>query len=578
MTAIAFEMQERGAPSRSYRLGTRRRRPRADAALPTPGASRFAERKAPSLDTGKQLATTVANWMADQETDWDKYSNRVRLWRQLLCTVHQIWQDWYAKLWAEPESRWWQWYEDQKGALAADECPDYDAWLEKLAKKKRKEGSAVEDDQPSGLRHVNQSYYHALYLEHLKKTNKPVGKCAQILGWEKQYFQLLRCEGEWIGYKAECCDGQTRPVAVPIGCNHRLCPLCGWHRSQKARRRMKTMFDRLIHPVFITLTVPNVPSISKHTFHGIRKKVRQFLAQHKEQFPGGVYAIETTYNRTERTWHVHAHVLADQAFKMPRVDQRVRFAGRNIPAFTLIKLSLEFDWSRLWLNVRDESGKWANPLGMLPRRNASKMVREGERWEFENWVRDCWANSLKEYDWRTKSYVAIDLPEHEIERRTEWNKGHRRVLDIKPVTDREKAAKEVLKYITKSADFCDLPECVEAFYNAAKGARLIQTWGTWYGVDIDLYASAAHPEDWTELKCECGENRWVRMGLFQYRDVAMDPQGRWRLTREFDHNSAGTVPRPTIRALDSRSAREDFKYGNNFCHAGSEAEPCLEAR
>lgn len=548
-STAAFTMEERVAPSRPSRLGTRRRKsPQAISALPEAGASRRRGATAPSLDTCKQLATSVANWMQEQETDWDSYQSRLRLWKQLLATVHQIWQDWAAKPHDEGEQDWWDRYEEEKAKIADDTNLAYDAWLEKYVLK-------------HGLPSCSEAYLRALYLEGWKKQNKPVGKCAQVLRWEKQYFQLLRCEGEWIGYKPDCCDGKA--VAVPVGCNHRLCPLCGWHRSQKARRRMRTMFDRLNHPNFLTLTVPNVNRISKGTFHHIRKRVRLFISQHKDIFLGGVYAIETTYNRAEKTWHVHAHVLVDQPWAFPKVDQRVNFAGRNIPAFNLIKLSLEFDWSRLWLNTKDRSGKWVNPLGRLPRRNARESALDGERWLFEEWVRGCWANALKEWDWRTKKFVPIDLPAAEMKRRTEWNQAHRRVLWTKPVTDREGAAKEVLKYITKSADFCDLPDCVEAFYNAAKGARLIQTFGSWYGVDIDLYASAAHPEDWSELKCDCGENRWSRMGLFQYRDVAMDADGRWRLARVFNHNSGGTVARPTIRALDGCAVPEEFRYGNN---------------
>ena len=38
-------------------------------------------------------------------------------------------------------------------------------------------------------------------------------------------------------------------VAVPIGCNNRLCAVCAWRRSQKARSRIKRMYDRLNHPV-----------------------------------------------------------------------------------------------------------------------------------------------------------------------------------------------------------------------------------------------------------------------------------------------------------------------------------------
>ena len=70
--------------------------------------------------------------------------------------------------------------------------------------------------------------------------------------------------------------------------------------------------------------------------------------------------------------------------------------------------------------------------------------------------------------------------------------------------DRNKAAKEVLKHITKCADFCDRQEMRgTVLYDATKGARLIQTFGTWYGVNFDA-PEAFDPdwlENWGETKC-----------------------------------------------------------------------------
>jgi hypothetical protein len=47
-------------------------------------------------------------------------------------------------------------------------------------------------------------------------------------------------------------------------------------------------------------------------------------------------------------------------------------------------------------------------------------------------------------------------------------------------------------------------------------------------------------------------NVWKRLGVFARRDVEMDEGGRWHLRRPHDWKSPGTVPRPTIRALDVR--------------------------
>ncbi|HVW78778.1 MAG TPA: protein rep [Alloacidobacterium sp.] len=359
--------------------------------------------------------------------------------------------------------------------------------------------------------------------------------------WEKQWLQLYNCQAEWVGYRADCCKGFTAPIAVPIGCNHRLCPLCSHRRSEKARKRIKTMFDRLQHPALITLTIPNKVSIRKHDFSLFRQRVRRFIAQHKPWIEGGVYSLETTYNRQEKTWHIHVHILADLSHALPSKKDFVTLAGQRVYTFTAVKLRLEFDWLRLWSGKR-----W----GQKPRSDAPQQAIAGDVYDFEEWVRLTRKMKTRQWSEAQKRYVDIDtISPQELAVRKQWNTENRRVCDIKPVYDREGAAFEVLKYITKSADFADIPEAIEPFCNAVKGARLIQTFGSWYGVKLECDATGP---DWGELTCSCGVNAWKRMGVFYRSDVEMDGDGRWRLKRPHNHKSMGTVPRPKIRALDVR--------------------------
>jgi hypothetical protein len=471
MSAIAqaFTMETRVALSRPSRLGTRRRRaPQGRAALGEAGASRSAERRAPSLDTEKQLATTVKEWNESQKTDGELYREQEALRRQLNSSVHKIWQD------------------------------------------------------------------HAA-AGHVEAAAK----------WEKVWLQIHNCQSEWIGYRASCCGARTTPIAVPIGCNHRLCPVCAWHRSKVARVRIKTMFDRLTHPVLITLTIPNKDSIRKHDFTLFRQRVRKFIAQHKQWIKGGVYSLETTYNRQEKTWHIHCHILADVAASLPSKTEKIMLAGEKTYAFTAIKLRLEFDWMRIC------TVGW----GKKAKKNASKMRQEGDVYDFESWVAD--GRQMRMKEWRNGGYQAIQASSAVLAARTKWNAKNRRVVDVRPVLDRDGAAREVLKYITKVADFSDLPEAIEVFCDAVRGARLIQTFGTWYGVKLDTVFDPEHMDDWGEMKCACGLNCWERMGVFYRRDVEMDKEGRWHLKRSIKHTCRGTVPRPTIRALDAPPEESD---------------------
>jgi hypothetical protein len=389
--------------------------------------------------------------------------------------------------------------------------------------------------EQEALRRQLNSSVHKIWQDYAAAGNEK-----ESAKWEKTWLKIHNCQTGWIGYRAACCGAKTTPIAVPIGCNHRLCPLCAWHRSQLARVRIKTMFDRLTHPVLITLTVPNKATISKHDFTLMRQKVRKFIAQHKGWILGGVYSLETTYNRAEKTWHIHCHVLADVSSPLPPKSDKVMLAGERVYKFLAIKLRLEFDWLRLW-------GKaW----GKSARKDASKMRKEGDTYNFETWVRE--GRVMRVREWRAGAWRTLEgLSAQALAARTKWNAENRRVVDVRPVLDRDGAAREVLKYITKVADFCDLPEAVEPFCNAVRGARLIQTFGSWYGVKLDTVFDPEHMDDWGEMKCACGLNCWERMGVFYRGDVEMDETGRWHLGQHLDHNCRGTVPRPTIRALDA---------------------------
>jgi hypothetical protein len=516
-----IEMRERIAPSRPARLGTRRRKPRnAASALPEAGASCGPrKRAAASLDTDKHLLATshqnlrnFRDWKHASKTEADLYFEQLALHRQLTDTVYGIWQ-----------GKAWRIQGDGTGAATWFEL--YQAVQEKLP------------DEPEDERYKR--------VEKWLKLNPPQGEVKDVLKWERHYRRLTNCHKEWVGYRAECCKGATQPIAVPVGCNHRLCPLCAYHRSKQARERVKELFGRLTHPVMLTLTIPNKSSIRKHDFTLFRQRLNSLLKAYGKKgngwILGGVYSIETTYNRTEKTWHIHAHVLADVSTPLPSKNHKIELAGKRVFAFTAMKLKLEFDWLRLW------TADW----GKKSRKNASENSRAGEVYSFESWVAEGREHAIKEFhagEWR-----AIEgLSQREIERRNKWNARNRRVVHIRVVDSREEAAAEVLKYITKVADFSDQPEAVEAFCNASCGARLIQTFGDWYGVKLDGPADANNPKTWSELRCTCGQNHWKRLGLFDRKDVLIQSDGRALLKPRFNHNSAGTVTRPTIRALAVR--------------------------
>ena len=262
------------------------------------------------------------------------------------------------------------------------------------------------------------------------------------------------------------------------------------------------------------------------------------LDGYKGWINGGVYSLETTYNRREKSWHIHAHILCDASAALPGAAQKCDFFGEQTYAFTAIKRRIEFDWLRLW---RSDCGK-------ARAREPLTWTIDKDRAQFERWVRLGREMALREYVGRTWQPIA-GLSAEETARRTEWNRNYRRVIDIRPVNDRDKAAKEVLKYVTKGAQFSDNPGAdprtglggaVEVFCDATKGARFVQTFGTWYGAQFDTNFDTNHLDDWGERKCTCGLNIWERMGVFHRGDVVMDEAGRWHLRAPLDHRCRGT--------------------------------------
>jgi len=190
---------------------------------------------------------------------------------------------------------------------------------------------------------------------------------------------------------------------------------------------------------------------------------------------GGLYSLETTYNRhTEGPrWHVHAHVLIDSSICLPR----------SRPEFIRFKRRLEFDW--LLLSGGRKSG-WRNA-------------------DFDYWFHNTQ---------RTRADAAA---------RNFGGGKDRRIVDIRRVTNREKAAYEVLKYITKGSDFADQPDAVEAFLYAVRGTRMIQTFGSWYG-----FKFTENVNTWARLECGCGKNEFERLGKLFFEAVKMDKDGRWK--------------------------------------------------
>lgn len=287
----------------------------------------------------------------------------------------------------------------------------------------------------------------------------------------KDMERLSGCQSEWIGFKPKCCE--SRAVAVPIGCNHRLCPLCNHHRAERYRTRVMTLFHKLSNPWLLTLTVPSPREMSREVLDRLRTRLKAFLKQQKAFLLGGVYSIEVTRNKRERTWHPHVHILVDIA------DPRQKLPWRE---FAERKWRLEFEWFLLTQGKRKGARRWSSA-------------------DWEEWCggRDASAR--------------LRGPSAGV---------HRRVLDLRPVTRDRKAAFEVLKYMSKAASFIGDADALRQLLVAIRGVRQIQTFGSCYGFSFEDDAPVE-----SHLQCECGANVFEPIGRLGMGMVKLSPEGTW---------------------------------------------------
>jgi hypothetical protein len=369
---------------------------------------------------------------------------------------------------------------DSVNHLATTDLETFDSWRKRheTAQDRHRKLYSIHDRL---LKSLQSAAHVETYIRQEAASEAATGSA---MGWQKEkarggrnkwsawkdFERVAACQTEWKGFKSTCCGG--RAVAVPIGCNHRLCPLCNAHRAEHYRERVKSLFDHLANPQLLTLTVPNCKRLTRETISTLRKRLRAFLKDHKGFLLGGVYSIEITRNRQEGTWHPHIHALVDVAGSPERLPYW-QFMER--------KWRLEFAWfvltqgrkagRRVWTDSDFE--EWVSALD--PRRGGCSSARPGER----------------------------------------------RSVDLRPVSTDKKAAYEVMKYMTKVAFFVDDTFALAEFLRAVKGVRAIQTFGSCYGFKVE-----DAPVE-SKLSCECGENKFESIGLLGLGMVKMDPDGRW---------------------------------------------------
>lgn len=164
--------------------------------------------------------------------------------------------------------------------------------------------------------------------------------CARLEeeGGEREAAVLRRC-GEEIQMVCTCCGAER--VAFNH-CDRRYCPLCAPALSAERVAKTRRAVEAMQWPLAITLTVKNVPRLSRSVFAGLLKSFRKLRQRvlWRSCVIGGFVACEVT-NRGAG-WHPHLHILADCEWLGLFTPRRLR---RTREAWAASAQELERDWS-----------------------------------------------------------------------------------------------------------------------------------------------------------------------------------------------------------------------------------------
>jgi len=240
-----------------------------------------------------------------------------------------------------------------------------------------------------------------------------------------------------VAYKylhdVERCPGVTRrhgpcsrPSFCPHSCDFSLCPWCQHRRSDKARRKLSRAVGLLQEPMLITLNPPNVVDL---TSGAVAALIKVFAGLRREKVfkdvRGGVRSIETTFGRNG--WNLHVHALVDSPW-----------------------IAHYPQWDIKWVDGRCVVVKKHPGLAREFTIACQKFEElRSPRLDFNR-----------------------DDPDH-------WYFVDLRRADVGAVA-------EVVKYIAKGSEIIEGgPAAVVDFLKAIKGRRMMQTFGSLHGVDLE---------------------------------------------------------------------------------------------
>ena len=123
-------------------------------------------------------------------------------------------------------------------------------------------------------------------------------------------------------------------------CRDRLCPMCNFRRSQKLFSQNMAVYHKIksenprYRQLFLTLTVPNVKLWQlKDTLKCMSdswNRFRNHRAFKREPVVGFCKKLEITYNKEQRTYHPHYHVMLTVDGWASRIEEYVKWWSASV--------------------------------------------------------------------------------------------------------------------------------------------------------------------------------------------------------------------------------------------------------
>ncbi len=164
-------------------------------------------------------------------------------------------------------------------------------------------------------------YLDSTYREHLPSSLKRnilagIDRCLRACGRDREADKITSCGSFWHVFGSPCGSHHLTRAT----CDHPLCTKCARGRSLPLQRKVLGLTRQKPKVFrFLTVTARNVSLITRTYVAWLIQSFGELRATKlwMKRVLGGVYSIETTYNLSDATWHVHLHVIIECEHSLP---------------------------------------------------------------------------------------------------------------------------------------------------------------------------------------------------------------------------------------------------------------------